>query len=139
MERVSPVSLEFVKFDGEAGRPGPVEFKQSVADTLGMSEIFGKLQLSITADEDTIEKVGQLSKEFNTINPMKNKDILYLKLKAISNKQKKEIFNKGPMTVKIKFSCIGYYTNVEDGERYLSFKVNGLGKSEDQSSFAPVD
>ena len=104
-----------------------------------MLERFGKLQLGITADEDTIERVEQLSREFNTTNPMKNRDILYLKLRATSNKQKKEIFNKGPMSVKIKFACIGYYINFEDGERCLSFKLNGLGKSEDQSSFAPVD
>ena len=130
---MSSVNLDFVKFNV------PVEFKQSVADTLGMSEKFGKIQLGITADENTIQEVEKLVNEYDTTNPMKNRDVLYRKLKAVLNKQKKKILNKGPMTVKIKFVCIGYYVNAEDKEKYLAFKVNGLGKSEDQSSFAPMD
>ena len=70
--------------------------------------------------------------------PVKGRDVLYLKMKAISQKQRKEILNKGPMTSKIKFSRTVYYKNSENDEKYLVFRVNGLGKSE-ESNFSPND
>ena len=126
------LSLQYVDFET------PVEFEQTTADTPGLVEKFGKFQLAIFTDKATTDKVRELSMRYKTMYPIKNGGVLYLKFKAISHRQRKEILNKGPMTVKISFSCIGYYRNQENDQKYLVFKVSGLGKSE-ESNFAPND
>ena len=132
MDNTNTLSLVYVEFDY------PVEFIQSTADTLGLVEKFGKFQLGISADETTLNAVEEISNRFGTFFPIKGRYVLYLKMRAISQKQSKELLNKGPMTVKIKFSCTRYYRNEENDKKYLVFKVNGLGKSE-ESNFAPND
>ena len=112
----SVLSLEFVSFDY------PVEFVQSTADTFGLAEKFGKFQLGIVADKSTVDAIKEISNRYETLLPIKGKNVLYLKMKAILQKQRKEILNKGPMTVKIKFSCTGYYKNSENNEKYLYLK-----------------
>ena len=94
--------------------------------------------MGTSANKNTIEKVNELSARYETMYPIKGRDTLYLKFKAISHRQRKEILNKGPMTLKISFSCIGYYRDDKSNQKYLVFKVNGLGKSK-ESNFAPND
>ena len=130
--RPNVLSLTYVDFET------PVEFEQTTVDTFGLVEKFGKFQLGIVADKSTVEKVNELYARYETMYPIKGLNVLYLKFKAISHRQRKEILNKGPMTIKISFSCIGYYRNQENGQKYLVFKVNGLGKSK-ESNFAPSD
>ena len=132
MDSTSVLSLQYVDFET------PVEFEQTKADTMGLVEKFGKFQLGISADKNTLEKVNELSARYETMYPIKGKDTLYLKFRAISHRQRKKILNKGPMTLKISFLCIGYYRDDKNNRKYLVFKVNGLGKSE-ESNFAPND
>ena len=132
MDSINTLSLEYVNFDT------PVEFEQNTADTFGLAEKFGKYQLGVVVGKKTLDKIEELSNRYKTWFPIKGMNVLYLKMKAISPRQKKEILNKGPMTIKIKFSCPGYYKNSENNEKYLVFRVNGLGKSE-ESNFAPND
>lgn len=43
------------------------------------------------------------------------------------------------MTVKVKFQITGVCENLEDDVKYLMFKLIGLKKVSDESSFYPAD
>ena len=95
----------------------------------------------IPADEIK-EGISALVKIHGTENPVTDKGLLYLKTKVLSKKQKKEIFEKGPMDIKLKFSCDGVYKVVDEeaGEErsYLTFKILGMKKLDEQSC-VPLD
>lgn len=124
------LSLNFVKFDS------PVEFVQDT-DTMGLSLKFGKYNLPIRVD-DVRGKIDDLALRHGALFPVKGEDTLYLKMRSLSKKQKKDILDQGPMSVKVQFLCVGYYRNSENEEKYLTFRVEKLGKS-DVNNFAPSD
>ena len=67
MDSSSVLSLEYVDFET------PVEFEQPTADTFGLVEKFGKFQLGIVADNDTLDKVDDLSARYETMYPIKGR------------------------------------------------------------------
>ena len=99
-------------------------------NTSGLREMWGKFQLPVSLEEDTISKIQKLSSSVGAVCPIKNDETLYLKARRISKKQRKEILDQGPMTVKVKFFCAGYYLNADTEEKYLKFELVGLGKSD---------
>ena len=116
-----------------------VEFIQMEADTSGMRESFGKHSLGIILSEDNTKEVAKLVKRHKTENPIRNNGMLYLKERSITEKMKEEILGKGPMTVKIKFSATGVCENLDTDTKYLMFKILGLKKVSNNSSFLIQD
>ena len=117
----------------------PVEFKQMEADTRGMTKSFGKNSLGIVLSEDNAKEINKLVNKHETENPVRSNGVLYLKSKYITPKMKTEILNKGPMTVKVKFCATGVCENLDTETKYLMFKILGLGKVSDNSSFRMQD
>ena len=81
--------------------------------------------------------INTLVKVHDTENPISDRGLMYLKIKQLSEKQKNDIFKKGPMEIKLKFLC----KNVDEHGKeksYLTFKVVGLKKLEEQS-YVPLD
>ena len=117
----------------------PVEFTQMEADTLGMTVSYGKHSLGIILSEDNSEELAKLVKKNKTENPIRSNGMLYLKEKNITEKMKEEILFKGPMTVKVKFCATGVCENLDTDTKYLMFKILGLKKVSDNSSFLIQD
>ena len=111
------------------------EFIQDEADTRGMNISYGKYSLGIILDENNSREIGKLVKKHKTENPVRNNGMLYLKEKNIPEKIKEDILGKGPMTVKVKFCADGVCENLDTNIRYLMFKILGLKKVSDNSSF----
>lgn len=111
---------------------------QCEADTYGMFVKFGGLNIDIQLNKENLDRITKLVAEFDTKNLLK-KGVLYLKPKYVSEKQKEEILNQGPMTVKVKFECTGVLENLEDDIRHLVFKLIGLKKVSNKSKFVPLD
>ena len=116
-----------------------LEFIQMEADTRGMTESYGKHSLGIILDEDNTKEIAKLVKKHKTENPIRNNGMLYLKEKNITEKMRAEILGKGPMTVKIKFCATGVCENIDTDTKYLMFKILGLKKVSDNSSFLIQD
>ena len=77
-----------------------------------------------------VSVIDQLVKEHNTKNPLYGngpKKTLYLKSKLLSEKQKEELLNKGLTHIRVEFETRSVFTN-DEGENYLCFKVNKIGK-----------
>ena len=117
----------------------PVEFTQMEADTRGMTVSYGKHSLGIILSEDNTKELSKLVKKHKTENPIRNNGMLYLKEKNITEKMKDEILFKGPMTVKIKFCATGVCENLDTDTKYLMFKILGLKKLSNKSSFLIQD
>ena len=67
-----------------------------------MDKKFG-IYIGIRLHDDNLALIKQLVEDNMTENPVKRGNMLYLKEKYISEIQKRDIFNEGPMTVKVKF------------------------------------
>ena len=117
----------------------PVEFIQLEADTRGMTESYGRNSLGIILSEDNTKEILKLVKKNKTENPIRNNGMLYLKEKNITEKMKEEILGKGPMTVKVKFCATGVCENLDTDTKYLMFKILGLKKVSNNSSFLIQD
>ena len=81
-------------------------------------------------DDEVKTKIEQLAKEHNTKSPLYGngeKKTLYLKSKCLSEKQKKELLNKGLTHIRVEFETKCVLTR-DDGNNYLCFKVNKIGK-----------
>ena len=81
-------------------------------------------------DNEVKTKIDQLAKEHNTKSPSYGngeKKTLYLKSKCLSEKQKKELLNKGLTHIRVEFETRFIFTR-DDGNNYLCFKVNKIGK-----------
>ena len=117
----------------------PVEFTQMEADTRGMTVSYGRNSLGIILDENNTKEISKLVKKHKTENPIRNNGMLYLKEKNITEKMKEEILFKGPMTVKVKFCATGVCENLDTDTKYLMFKILGLKKVSNNSSFLIQD
>ena len=117
------LNLSFVSLEDKE------EFNLEV-NTLGLREMWGKYQLPLNLEPDTVSKILKISSSLGAVCPIKNDEVLYLKARRISKKQRKEILDQGPMTVKVKFFCVGYYHNLDTQEKFLKFELVGLGKSD---------
>ena len=81
-------------------------------------------------DDEVKTKIEELAKEHNAKSPLYGngeKKTLYLKSKCLSEKQKKELLNKGLKHIRVEFETKFIFTR-DDGNNYLCFKVNKLGK-----------
>ena len=81
-------------------------------------------------DDEVKTKIEELAKEHNAKSPLYGngeKKTLYLKSKCLSEKQKKELLNKGLTHIRVEFETRCIFTN-DDGTNHLCFKVNKLGK-----------
>ena len=87
--------------------------------------------IPVSVDDDEVKtQINQLVKEHNTKNPLYGngpKKTLYLKSKLLSEKQKKELLNKGLTYIRVEFETRFVFTNNE-GVNFLCFKVNKIGK-----------
>ena len=117
----------------------PVEFIQLEADTRGMTESYGKYSLGIILDENNTKEISKLVKKHKTENPIRNNGMLYLKERNITEKMKEDLLHKGPMTVKVKFCATGVCENLDTDTKYLMFKILGLRKVSNNSSFLIQD
>ena len=116
-----------------------VEFIQMEADTCGMYPSYGKNSLGIILSVENAKEISKLVKKHKTENPIRNNGMLYLKEKNITEKMKDEILGKGPMTVKVKFCATGVCENLDTDTKYLMFKILGLKKVSNNSSFLIQD
>ena len=82
------------------------------------------------SDEKVRSKIGELVKRYKTRNPLygfSDNKKLYLKSEDLSEKQKEELLDKGPMFVLVHFETSCVYTN-EDSINYLCLRVTKLRK-----------
>ena len=81
-------------------------------------------------DDEVKTKIDQLVKEHNAKSPLYGngeKKTLYLKSKCLSEKQKKELLNKGLTHIRVEFETRFIFMG-DDGNNHLCFKVNKIGK-----------
>ena len=81
-------------------------------------------------DDEVKTKIEELAKEHDAKSPLYGngeKKALYLKSKCLSEKQKKELLNKGLTHIRVKFETKCVFTD-NKGTSLLCFKVNKLGK-----------
>lgn len=114
------------------------DFIENETDTYGMEVKFGRNNIGISLCSENKKIIKHLMITHGTEDPLK-KDILYLKPKFLSVKQKEEILNKGPMIVKVKFQCTGALENEDDTVKYFVFKLLALKKESDDGKFIPQD
>ena len=125
--------MKFVSFKDK------LDFIQDEADTPGMEKKYGKYSVGVKLNEENVGKIRQLSQGFDTEDPVRDNGLLYLKEKNVSAKQKSEILYQGPMTVKVKFNFAGVCKNTDTDVRCLVFRILGLKKVSDESTFLPMD
>ena len=81
-------------------------------------------------DDEVKTKIEELAKEHNAKSPLYGngeKKTLYLNSKCLSEKQKKELLNKGLAHIRVEFETKCVFTK-DDGVNCLCFKVNKIGK-----------
>ena len=81
--------------------------------------------IPLVVDEESVEKIEDLVKEHGVKDPLYN-NTLYLKTKTLSEKQTKELFNKGKSHIMVHFKATSVFTKGETS--YLIFKVTKLRK-----------
>ena len=78
------------------------------------------------SDNEVKTKIENLAKEHNAKSPLYGngeKKTLYLKSKCLSEKQKKELLNKGLTHIRVELETKCVFTN-NDETNHLCFKVN---------------
>ena len=79
----------------------------------------------VVDDNETKTKIESLVEEHGAKNPLYG-NTLYLKSKGLSEKQKKDLFNKGKSHIKVCFKVTGTYT--KNDVNHLVFQVTKLSK-----------
>lgn len=103
-----------------------VNFELTEAFTWGVKkDKYSGYSIPVVVDDETKTKIESLVEEHGTKNPFYG-STLYLKLKALSEKQKKVLLNKGKSHVTVHFKVTGTYT--KNDVSYLVFKVTKLRK-----------
>ena len=81
-------------------------------------------------DNEVKTKIDQLAKEHNAKSPLYGngeKKTLYLRSKCLSEKQKRELLNKGITYIRVEFETRCVFMG-DDGNNRLCFRVNKIGK-----------
>ena len=109
-----------------------INFELDCAFTWGVKkDKFNGFSIPVVLDDDNKEKIEDLVKEHGVKDPLYG-DTMYLKTKTLSEKQTKELFNKGKSHIMVHFKVTGVYTKGENN--HLVFKVTRLRKVESQDS-----
>ena len=109
-----------------------VKFELTETITWGVEKnIRNGYSIPVSINDDEVKtKIEELVKEHNAKSPLYGhgeKKTLYLKSKCLSERQKKELLNKGLTHIRVEFETKCLFTN-DDGTNNLCFKVNKLGK-----------